>query len=101
MKHDKEIVEHLSPIMGSQADAVLHAPLPAGETPRRFEQLWAKQIGESTFVICCIPFIVKNISLGDTVSIWTEGELEYVVKEVVKSGGHFTYHVWFKDQSSH
>jgi hypothetical protein len=33
----------------------------------RDEQLWARQVGDRRFEICCIPFFVYDMALGDVV----------------------------------
>ena len=46
----------------------------------RFEQLWARQESADLFEICCIPFFVHKLALGDVVRTDTEGENAYVIK---------------------
>ncbi|WP_380052137.1 DUF4265 domain-containing protein [Kribbella deserti] len=60
-----------------------------------FEQLWARQIADFQFEICCIPFYVPGLALGDAVSTSQDGQ--YVVTEVVAPSGRFVYRVWFGD----
>jgi hypothetical protein len=58
------------------------------------EQLWARQIGPLTYELCCIPFHLYDLALGDTVR--TDEEFRLVA--VAERGDHATYRVWLRDQ---
>lgn len=40
----------------------------------RFEQLWAKKVGENQFAICCVPFFLYDVALGAQVE-WSSPSL--------------------------
>ncbi len=80
---------HAEPIWREKADFVIQMPVP-GDTPA-FEQLWARRCGEATFEICCIPFFVYDVALGDIVE--TDGD--YIVKRVMEPSGRYVFRVWF------
>lgn len=50
------------------------AELPEKDRPRRFEQLFAKQIGDDRFEICCTPFFLFDVALGDIVVTSPKGD---------------------------
>src|SRR5205807_8144309 len=52
---------------------------------------WARQIDEHRFEICCIPFFVYDLALGDVV----ETDDDHVVQRVVESSGRYVFRVWF------
>ena len=83
-----EIV-HTEPVWRDKADFIIGAALPEG----RAEQLWARQLGERRFEICCIPFFVFDLALGDIV----ETDVDYTMSGVVEASGRFTFRVWFGD----
>lgn len=59
------------------ADFIITAALPeAGH----FEQLWAKNVGENQLEICCIPFFLDDVALGDVVETAPQGGKSYVLK---------------------
>ncbi len=49
--------------------------------------------GETEFTICCIPFFVYDIALGDTVGT----DDSSTVRKVVKRSGRHVARVWFGD----
>ena len=59
----------------------------------RSEQLWARQVSDQRFEICCIPFLAYDLALGDVV----ETTVEYEVVKVVKSSGRSVFRIWFGD----
>lgn len=90
----QKIFQHLNPILRKDANFLIFANVPAsdenlGEVYR--EQLWCKQISEYHFELCCIPFFAYNLALGDQVMT----DPDYVITNVVKSSGHFTFRIWF------
>jgi hypothetical protein len=75
-----------------RSNFVIAAAVPdGGET--KTEQLSARQIDKHRFEICCIPFFVYDLALGDVV----ETDADYVVQRVVKPSGRYVFRVWFGD----
>ena len=79
---------HPDPVWRSRADFVIGARLPEGS-----EQLWAKQLTEQAFELCCIPFFAYGLALGDVV----ETDAEYEVRRVTRPSGRSVFRVWFGD----
>jgi hypothetical protein len=92
---EQDFVVHLSPVWRERADFIIRADIEEKDSPRRFEQLWARQVGERRFEVCCIPFFVYDLALGDEV----ETDPEYVIRSVVKPSGGYTFRAWFGDSS--
>ncbi len=95
MTAPKEFVAHQEPVWREQSNFIINAELPEKDRPHRFEQLFARQLGEDRFEICCIPFSVHNIALADVVVTSPSGDHKYVVKGVVKPSGRHVFRVWF------
>lgn len=96
---EREFVVHLSPVRRGRANFIIDADIEEEGSPRRFEQFWARQLGESRFEICCIPFFVYDLALGDEVETRVQGERLYVIERVVKPSGGYTFRAWFGDSS--
>ncbi len=79
------VFTHGEPIWRSESNFIIVANVD-GEK----EQLWARQISERTFKICCIPFFVYNLALDDIV----ETDASYCVTKVVERSGRFVFRVW-------
>ena len=90
------IKTHVDPVWRDRSNFLIHAIAEDGKPPV-LEQLWARQLADNRFEICCIPFFVYDLALGDEVETFRGGEMYYVIKDVVKRSGHYTFRVWFGD----
>jgi len=97
---DSGTVVHSSPAWRDRANFLIHARLEGDDSLEHWEQLWARRISESRFELCCIPFFVYDLALGDEVETGLEGEDRYVMQRVVKQSGHYTLRVWFIDDAA-
>jgi hypothetical protein len=86
-------IQHFNPVWRYKANFIIGAKsnYPISGYDFVWEQLWGRQILKFRFEICCIPFFIYDISLGDEVITDTK----YIINEVVKPSGHYTYRVWF------
>jgi hypothetical protein len=82
-------VVHQAPVWREKADFIIRGAFPDEEG--RAEQLWARHIGHQRFEICCIPFYLYDVSLGDVV----ETNADYYVERVVEVSGRYVFRVWF------
>lgn len=58
-----------------------------------YEQLWARR-DDDLFEICCIPFFVNDVSLGDLVRTQSRDGRTFVLDQVVRPSGHWTFRLW-------
>lgn len=87
--------QHTEPAWGDRSDFVIAAAIDGGgDVPT--EQLFARQVGPGRFELCCIPFFLYDIALGDVV----ETDDDYLVRGVVEPSGRFVFRVWFGSTSS-
>lgn len=84
---------HAEPVWRERANFIINAPL---EEADRFEQLWTRQVGESRFEICCIPFFLYDVALGDTVETEPLGGRQYVLSRVVNRSGRYVFRAYFE-----
>lgn len=90
-----DVAVHEHPVWRERANFIIAVTIERG----RWEQLWARQVGEHRFEICCIPFFAYNLALGDEVETAPENGRQYMVQRVAKPSGHYTFRGWF-DASS-
>lgn len=90
-----DVIQHLSPAWQDKADFIIKGRT-EDDLPKAWEQLWAKQLGTNSFQICCIPFALYGIDLGDIVAT----DDYYVVVEVIEPSSHSTFRVWFEEEES-
>jgi hypothetical protein len=94
MKHPQEFVLHQDPVWRERSDFIIHAELPEKDRPKKFEQLFVKQLDAHRFELCCIPFFVYNLALGDVILTSPRSGKRYVVSSVTKPSGRFVFRVW-------
>lgn len=80
---------HTDPVRRERSNFIINGPLPGGDD--RFEQLWVLQRGDYRFELCCIPFFVYDVALGDVV----ETDVDYRLIRVLEPSGRFVFRVWF------
>ncbi len=80
---------HESPAWRDRADFIIAVKV-ADIRENAREQLWARQLGERLFELCCIPFFAYQLALGDLVRT----DVDYVVEALVRASGHKTFRVW-------
>jgi hypothetical protein len=93
---EQDYVVHSTPARPDRSNFIIRASIEEDNSPRRFEQLWAHQLDETRFEICCIPFFVYDLALGDEVETDTD---QHTIQRVVKRSGGSTFRVWFGDSS--
>jgi hypothetical protein len=87
-----KIATHAEPVWRTKADTVIAAEFMSDGAHAR-EQLWGRRVGDWQFEICCIPFFVDDISLGDIV----ETDESFHVRRVVTDSGRYVFRVWLAD----
>ena len=63
-----------------------------------WEQLWARQLDERLFELCCIPFFAYDLALGDVFETKRTLEKQHVLSSVISRSGHRTFRAWFEER---
>jgi hypothetical protein len=84
---------HGEPVWRDRANFIVNATLPEAG---RFEQLWCRQITDHTFEVCCIPFFLYDVALGDVVETSPQGERRYVLSRVRTRSGRYVFRAFFE-----
>ncbi len=92
---DEKIATHPHPIWQDQANYIIMAECEI-DGKKYKEQLWTKRLGDNHFRICCIPFFLKNVHLGDEVDTTLKDGVPYLLHSVLKPSGHQTFRIWFQ-----
>jgi hypothetical protein len=87
----EEWVLHSNPAWREKANFIVNAHIPENETNRKYEQLWARQLAPHLFEICCIPFFIYDLALGDFVRT----DANYMLHSVEERSGRYTFRAWF------
>lgn len=82
---------HVEPTWRERADFIIGAEISPAGTDLTTEQLWARRIGPRTFEVCCIPFFVYNVSLGDIVEV----DSAYFVQRVAVTSNRYVFRLYF------
>ncbi|MDR1237616.1 MAG: DUF4265 domain-containing protein, partial [Propionibacteriaceae bacterium] len=101
---------HRNPVWRDRVNNIILAQLPdeppyqLSDGARWFEELWCRQISEDEFEVCCIPFFLYDIALGDVVKTHLEtvvqtesGDRQHVVSCVVSRSGRYVFRVYFEE----
>lgn len=91
----QDFVTHENPVWRGRANFIVSAQLSEEDRPRRFEQLWTRQVADNAFEVCCIPFFVYDLALGDVVATSPRDGRKYVTDRVVAPSGRYVFRVWF------
>lgn len=84
---------HLDPVWRERANFIINAPL---AEVGRFEQLWTRRVGDNQFEICCIPFFLYDLALGDVVETVAQGDRQFVLNRVVSKSGRIVFRAYFE-----
>jgi len=87
---------HSSPVWRDRSNFVFAAHIGTKDGKNEWEQLWGQKVSAQRFVLCCIPFFVQDVALGDEVE--TDGD--FVLQRVVRQSGQVTFRVWFGGQDA-
>lgn len=87
---------HVSPIWRDRANSIFAAYLGKSNDKNEWEQLWGQETSPQRYILCCIPFFVYDLALGDEVEV----DKDYSFKGVIKSSGQTTFRIWFLDKTS-
>jgi hypothetical protein len=80
------IATHPNPVCRAVPSFMLHVAVDDVGDGDTFEQLWTKRVGDDHFELCCIPFFVYDMALGDVVR--AEAATGYVIQSVVQRSGN-------------
>jgi hypothetical protein len=87
---------HPEPVWRARANFLVAADIGGNQSHREREQLWVKQVSDFRFELCCIPFFVYDLALGDEV----ETDQHYIIRKLVRPSGHHTFRVWFGESKN-
>lgn len=95
---DDKIITHDFPARRAEANFIIGALLEEKISDiAQMEQIWAKQIEEDLFSICCIPFFTYGLALGYKVQTKPIGNMPYVIERVIEKSTNVTYRVFFQN----
>ena len=95
---DDQFITHPEPVWRERSNFIIAAELDdAGQ--RKYEQLFVRQISKNRFEVCCIPFVLYHVALGDIVETHAKNGRQYVVNKVVESSGRYVFRVWLGDST--
>ena len=92
-----DTIVHEQPVWRDRANFTIAARMvDTRSEPRwRWEQLWARQTGDNKFEICCIPFFVYDLALGDEVETEDTITKKYILSKVIAPSDRYTFRAWF------
>ena len=90
--------KHLRPAWAEKADCVLQMRIETGnaqlDNPPRYEEIYARDLGEGFFQVCCVPFFLYDLALGDVVKVGAQNGAQ-IVEGVAQESGQHTFRAYF------
>jgi hypothetical protein len=93
-----DVKVHREPVWRERADHIIHGRVEHEGAREIREQLWGKKLADDRYELCCIPFFIYDLALGDEVETGA-GKDFGVIERVVKRSGRRTYWVWLAEDS--
>lgn len=87
------IATHPDPAWRQRSNFLIRANIETPETDLVAEQLWTRQLGTNEFELCCIPFFIYDIALGDVV----RADAEHNLTHLIRRSGRYAYRVFLRD----
>jgi Domain of unknown function (DUF4265) len=95
-----DIVTHVDPAWRSRSNFIIMARIAENSAGKNYEQLFVRKVQDDVFEICCIPYFLYDLSLGDIVETERDDRFAYVVARRLKNCGRFTFRVWLDNGAS-
>lgn len=89
-----EYIVHTDPVWRGRSNYIINARLPENDTSREFEQLFTRRVAPDRFELCCIPFGLYDVALGDVVTV-----SENRVLKVAEQSGRYVFREWLGGSS--
>lgn len=94
---EKELKTHPHPAWQDRSDYLLQVPIEHEGDNEFFEQLSTRRVGEKRHEVCCIPFFIYDLALGDIVEVHEANSGRADNFTTIEPSGHETYWVWIDD----
>jgi Domain of unknown function (DUF4265) len=88
---------HHHPVWRDRADAIVHARVEQAGSGYIQESLWTKKLADNRYEICCVPFFIHDLALGDEVETALNEVGKLTLQRVVKRSGNQTFWIWFNE----
>jgi len=99
---EADIAQHELPVWADRADYLLQADLAEHGLPGLYEQLWARDLGDGQYQLCCLPFFTYGYALGDVVRLRkATGRYDHVLGPVTRPSDRSLLRVAFVHRERH
>jgi Domain of unknown function (DUF4265) len=89
------VATHAHPAWRNKANYIFRCRIISDSKEIEWEQMWGREISENTYEVCCIPFFLYGISLGDIVEIDSDKN-----HKVIDKSDNATIRIWTKGLDS-
>lgn len=81
-----QLITHADPVWRQRVDDTLSLDVP--DLDDLSEQLAVRQVSDAEYEICCLPFTIYDLCLGDVVEVSQDGGRRRIVRTVHDAGRH-------------
>jgi hypothetical protein len=98
--HDAvRVMLHVEPVWGERADLQIDVVIP--DVVDSLERLVARSVGADAYELCCLPFALYDLSLGDVVEVaGLTRETPGRVTRVLRPSGRFLFRVLLLEEDA-
>ena len=95
-------ISHPKPAAREQGDTEVPVRLVfAGQTEATdVEVLWCQKLDTSRYALCCIPFVLGGLALGDEMLVAPDAEGSFRLSKVVQTANNMSFRAWFGNSSN-
>lgn len=94
-----DVKVHNNPVWRDRANFIIQAQVEHDGDDEIREQLWTRQITDDRFEMCCIPFFIPDLALGDEVQTELDAAGRQLLKRVVRRSGNQAFWIWFEEDA--
>ncbi|MFD4941402.1 DUF4265 domain-containing protein [Streptomyces sp. NPDC058239] len=92
MSSQVSFIVHDEPVIRPDQAYIAVADLAPFGFPGQMEQIWLRPLGDKKYEVCCLPFRVYGLAMGDVVSLDAEARN---VNGIVRHSGNRVFRIFF------
>lgn len=96
-EHQIDYKIHYHPVWKKIADSIINASVENEAKRTVYESLWAKKNQDGLYEICCIPYFIYDLALGDIIEADLDERGKLLYKKVFQHSGNKTIWVQFNN----
>ncbi|WP_412520606.1 DUF4265 domain-containing protein [Actinomadura madurae] len=97
MSSKVSFIVHEEPVIRPDQAHIAVVDLEPFGFPRQMEQIWLRPLSDRNYEVCCLPFRVYGLAMGDVVSLDEEARS---VNKIIRHSGNRVFRIFFPSSPS-